>query len=384
MKKIIAAAAGLMMVGVMASSASAVESKFGGYWRTRMFTQIDFNGESGTKAVTDTRTRLYYTAIFNENFKFVNKFEFNSTWGDNVGGDIGTDGMGIFRIKNSYIDVGLGNTRWTVGKQGAVIARGFIFDDDFAGAIGYINAGNVTVPLAWIKVDEKFASGNTYERDYYATMPVIKISDGVTLNPYFLFDKAPGEDWNNYYLGIDFDVKTDAFGGWGSFIYQFGEIMGRDTSAFLVAGGFSAGPVYGQAFFATGQDAGDADRTAFTNPTGASYYWAEIMGLGTFDSGTSAGSPGNQITNIYALNVGAKVKPSDRISISGDIWYASLVEDNMYGETDLGIEFDAKMTYKVMDNLNLDLIAAYLLAGDATAGGVADPVEIGARLSLSF
>jgi hypothetical protein len=36
MKKIIAAAAGLMMVGTLATAASAVESQFGGYWRTRM------------------------------------------------------------------------------------------------------------------------------------------------------------------------------------------------------------------------------------------------------------------------------------------------------------------------------------------------------------
>ncbi len=49
MKKIIAAAAGLMMVGVMASSASAVENKFGGYWSMRGLSQIDFNGQdSGT------------------------------------------------------------------------------------------------------------------------------------------------------------------------------------------------------------------------------------------------------------------------------------------------------------------------------------------------
>jgi hypothetical protein len=39
-----------------------------------------------------------------------------------------------------------------------------------------------------------------------------------------------------------------------------------------------------------------------------------------------------------------------------------------------------------MDNLNLDVVAAYLFAGDATTGGSndANPVEIGTQLSLSF
>ncbi len=383
MKKIIAAFAGLMMVGVMASSASAVESKFGGYWRTRAFSQIDFNGPSGTEAKVDTRTRLYYTAIFNENFKFVNKFEWNSTWGDNVGGDIGTDGMGIFRIKNSYVDVNFGAVRTTIGTQGAVVARGFIFDDDFAGAIAYINPSDtVKIPLAWIKVDEELA-GNDEERDIYGVMPVINVSDGVSLNPYFIYDKRQSVDHNNYYAGIDFDVKTDGFGGWGTFIYNFGEIGARDISAFLMAGGINAGPVHAQAFYATGQD-NDEDIVGFVSAPGQSYYWAEIMGLGTFDNKGSAGSPENKISNVWAANVGAKVKPMDKLTLTGDVWYASLVEDDMYGETDLGIEFDVKATYKVMDNLNLDLIAAYLLAGDATAGGTDDPVEIGARLSLSF
>lgn len=377
-----------MLVGVMASSASAVESKFGGYWRTRGFSQIDFQGDSGTYARVDTRTRLYYTAVFNEDFKFVNKFEYNAVYGDTNGGDIGTDGD-TFKVKHSYVDVTTGNVRTTLGLQGAVVARGFIFDDDFAGAVVYINAGDtVTIPLAWISVDEKEIKGDT--RDYWAVMPVIKVSDSVTLNPYLLYDNNQGTGgWDNWYAGIDFDVKTDAFGGWGTFIYNFGtvDVAGGgdvDISAFLMAGGFNAGPVHGQAFYSSGQDAGATDVEQFVSAAGQSYYWAEILGLGTFDNQASAGSSGNKITNIWAGNIGATVKPMDKLSLTGDIWYASLAENNMFGDKDLGWEFDAKVTYALLDNLNLDLIAAYLVAGDATAGGSEDPIEVGARVSLSF
>lgn len=384
MKKIIAVAAGLMMVGVLASSASAVENKFGGYWRTRHVTTIDLDGQdSGTKSYVDTRTRLYYTAIFNENFKFVNKFEMDATWGGNGSdyGDIGADGK-VFEIKNSYADFKLGAAQIKIGTQGATIARGFLFDDDFSGVVAVIPAGNVTIPVAWVKVEDEDRGISTYDRDYYTVMPIIKISDEITLNPYLLLDKAEGETWNNYYAGIDVNVKMDAFSAWGTGIYQFGEILGTDTSAFLLAGGATAGPVHGQVFYATGQDATDSDRTAFTNPKGRSYYWSEIMGAGTFDNAVSAGSPGDGISNVWAANVGFSVKPMDKLTVGADLWYAALVEDDAAGNTELGTEIDVKATYAIYDNLKLDLVAAYLIAGDAT--GDEDPVEIGARFSLSF
>jgi hypothetical protein len=98
MKKIIASALGLMIAGgVAATTASAVESQFGGYWRTRAFYQDNFTQDSDYWRI-DNRTRLYYTAKFNDDFKFVNKFEFNSNWGDAEGGDVGADGL-TFKVK---------------------------------------------------------------------------------------------------------------------------------------------------------------------------------------------------------------------------------------------------------------------------------------------
>lgn len=385
MKKIIAAATGLMMVGgVMATTVPAVENEFGGYWRTRMFTQIDMDGQdSGTVSQTDTRTRLFYTAIFNENFKFVNKFEFDARWGGARAGygDIGADGKD-FEIKNSYADFKLGNAQFKVGVQGATLARGFLFADDFAGVVAIFNAGDTALPFAWIKVQDDL--DYSFERDYYAAFPIIKVSDSLTLNPYFVYDKGEGIDHNNYYAGMDIDMKMDAFSFWGTGIYQFGEVLGgQDISAFLVAAGASAGPVHGQVFYATGDDdPTDGDRDDFVNPQGRSYYWSEIMGYGIFDNTVSNGSPADGITNIWAANVGFKVKPADKLTVGADLWYAALAEDNAAGDSELGFEVDVVVTYALMDNLKLDLVGAYLFAGDAT--GDEDPIEVGARLSLSF
>ncbi len=397
MKKIIAAAAGLMMVGAMASSVSAVESQFGGYWRARGYTMIDMN-DDGTRSVADSRTRLYYTAIFNENFQFVNKFEFDSHWGGNALGDVGADGVS-FEVKNSYADFKVGSSQFKVGTQGATLARGFLFADDFSGVVAIFNpTDTVALPFAWIKVTEEYefwgdkrpnAFTGGVEQDHYAFFPVITVSDTLTLNPYLVYSKIEGADTDIYWGGMDVDMKTDAFGAWGTAIYNGGDYLDNDISAFLLAAGananMGAADVHGQVFYASGDDDGlDGDVDDFQLPAGRSYYWSEIMGLGIFDLTPSESAPGDGISNIWAANVGVKMVPMPKWTVGLDVWYAQLVEEDEFGEDDLGLEIDLVVTYKIMDNLNLDLVGAYLLAGDATAGGEEDPIEVGARLSLAF
>ncbi|MFA7186525.1 MAG: hypothetical protein WC082_16610, partial [Victivallales bacterium] len=98
MKKLAIFALAAVMVIAFTIPASALENEFGGYWRTRAYMQSNFTGEDQTEAMdrslVDTRTRLYYTAKINDNLKFVNKLEWNTTWGDTNGGDIGSDGTG--------------------------------------------------------------------------------------------------------------------------------------------------------------------------------------------------------------------------------------------------------------------------------------------------
>jgi hypothetical protein len=72
----------------------------------------------------------------------------------------------------------------------------------------------------------------------------------------------------------------------------------------------------------------------------------------------------------------------DKLKITGDVWYASLAEDNATGDTELGVEFDGIVSYSIYDNLTADAVFAYLLSGDAT--GEEDVMEGGLRLSLKF
>ena len=394
-------------------------------------------------SLIDTRTRLYYTAKFSENFQFVNRFEFDADWGDDALGDIGADGM-VFEIKNSFIDFRMGDIRSTIGIQGATLARGFIFGDDLSAAIIRYQPGttqDLLIPFIWGKFSERDANGDTLttypplgirqingdsDVNLFGLYPFFPMGD-FTLNPYFFYvhtDRGALQDSDWWYLGLDADGKIGDIGLWGTFIYNGGNLDGDafladgtvldageelDISGFLFAIGadFPVGPLAlrSQFFYATGQDLEDDsnDVDAFLPVgeagLGSSYYWSEIMGLGIFDDNASAGSPGDHITNIWAFNVGTDFNITEGSKLAVDLWYASLAEDNANGDTDLGFEVDLVYSVNLVENLKLELVGAYLFAGDATTGAPfvnaddefvvddendKDPWILGTRLSFSF
>ena len=182
MKKLLMGLLAAGLVVAMTVPAMAFDSEFGVYWRTRAYMQKNFTG-SDTEAKdvqqVDTRTRLFYTAVFSEDFKFVNAFEFNNTWGDTVGGDIGTDGTGIFRIKHSYANFNLGPVNFLIGLQPRVLHRGFVFSDDFAGAAITFKGEGFQIPFIWMKAYEGGTGNdkNDFDVDYYALKPELYVRE---------------------------------------------------------------------------------------------------------------------------------------------------------------------------------------------------------------
>ncbi|MEZ4526025.1 MAG: hypothetical protein R2941_08925 [Desulfobacterales bacterium] len=422
MKKFGLMALAAVLVVAFTVPAWAMESQFGGYWRTRMWMQENFTGEDESEAedvmAVDTRTRLYYTAVFHENLKFVNKFEFDAAWGTEPLGDIGADGK-EFEIKNSYADFNMGPVNAKVGIQGGKLARGFLFDDDFSGVVLAFNGPNFSIPLIWMKAWEggPGKDANDYDVDYYGIAPVFNIGDNIKINPYGLYaysDNASKwtqvgalsnvEELNMWFAGLDVDLKFDMFSAWFTGIYQGGDMtvlgtdVSRDFAAWLAAAGFSMdmnwGGLHGQFFYATGQDPDEEDFERFWVPRGQSYYWSEIMGYGIFGdtsyANVSRNACADQISDVMAANFGVTVKPADKLKITVDAWYAALAEDiNVKGsdENYLGTEIDLIITYELVKGLNLDIVGAYLIAGEATtldSADEADPYEVGTRLSLSF
>lgn len=432
MKKLGLVALAALLVVAFTVPAWAMEAEFGGYWRTRFFTNQNFTGEDRTEGQdlswVDTRTRLYFTAIFHENLKFVNKFEFDGQWGSATGsrsaagagnrgyGELNADGANI-EIKNSYADFNLGPVNAKVGIQGARLGRGFLVDTDLAGAVVTFKGSNFAVPFMWFKGNEGGTGkdANDLDADVFAIAPSFK-AGGVSINPYIMYiyskdisayDSKYGhgpslagfDEINLYYAGADIDFSFDPVSFWLTGIYQGGDIdpVGGgdsvDFNAYLGAAGFSVGfgmgDVHGEAFYASGDDGSDPGEIESWFVPGylESYYWSEIMGYGIFDWQVSNGSPADELTNIMAGNFGVTLKPMDKLKISVDGWYAQLVEEDMNGEDYLGTEVDLVITYELVENLNLDIVGAYLFAGEATTQNdidEADPYEVGARLSLSF
>jgi hypothetical protein len=421
---------GLFAVGLvlaLALPAAAVDNEFGGFWRTRAYMQDNFSGDdagSNDLRKVDTRTRLFYTAIFSDDFKFVNRFEYNLTWGtspvNGAAGEISssTANRSAFRLKQSYAYFNLGQVNFMVGLQPRIIHRGFLFDADFTGLSITYNGDGVSIPFIWMKSyeGESGKDANDSDVDIYSVKPTLTFGNA-TLTPTltYLYSKDAGlwsgsvfKEMGVWFAGLDADVKFSGGSSlWFTGIYTGGAIDiapayvssfktdKLDVGGYLVAAGgtmnMGAMDIHGQAFYATGDDdATVKDYEGFSVPQGQMYYWSEIMGLGIFDNQASANSPADKINNIMAANIGLGFKASDKLSFKADLWYAKLAEDNSAGDSVLGTEIDLQMTYVLMKNLNLDVVAAYLLAGDATYKKVgtgadqADATEIGTKLSFTF
>jgi len=412
-----------LVIVALAMPAAAFENIFGGYWRTRAFTQQQFSGdnrnESGDLSRVDTRTRLYYTAKLNDNLSFVNKFEFDAVWGDDNLGDIGADGK-VFEIKNSYIDWKKGAIRATAGIQNFTANRTFSIADDASGVkLIYTLSDSIVMPFSWLRVEEGYENDqgiddnklNDGDVDHLTFSPLFKVGDNFRINPTIIYvtgqdarglakfaaDLPAGFEFDNIdaiatTLNVDADLDFASIwftGGFQSCSIKVTDGTASDDvdlSGYLIAMGADAnlGPaaVHGQVFYASGDEDDDFDGGAWIAFPGASYYWSEIMGQGIFDNRPSNGSPGIKVSDIYAGNLGATLKPMDKLTVTMDVWYAALAEDNAAGDDKLGTEVDLKVTYKLVEGLNLDVVGAYLFADDAT--GDDDPIEVGTRLSISF
>lgn len=409
------------VVVAFAVPVSAFENEFGGYFRIRAFSKNYFNGEDKTTdySVTDSRTRLYYTARFSEDFKFVNKFEMDTVYGDDGDepgpgshesyGGIGADGV-VIEVKNSYVDFDLTDTlNVKAGTQGGFkLARGFVFSDDWSGLRFTYKGDNYSVPFAWIKVNEGNISegqgdeNNDYDSDFYTVSPVFDLTGNTSLNPWLGYITQDSEGTDIFALGADLDMKMDALSGWLTGVYLGGDYNNNlDMSAYLFAAGgamdMGTFSPHVEAFYASGDDnPDDRDQNAFLISNvldgGQSYYWSEIMGRGLFDTGPkSQNSPHSDLYNIMAGNIGVTVKPMDKLSVSFDLWHASLAEEITFpgGATadTLGTEFDIHAKYKIRPHMNIEAVAAYLSAGDATSldgKNDKDPYEFGTRFSISF
>jgi hypothetical protein len=421
--------------------AFAADVEYGGMWRTRAFTIDGFSGDSENDSrdysAVDSRARIWFNFEINKETNWFNQVEINYIWGDeDNGGGIGTDGTDYLRWKHSYLNLnheivdGV-DTSFRVGLQPYALARGFLFDDDFAGLVATYTTpdGSMKFPLVWMKVfeggtlsgsEENEEAQNIleeYDVDFVGLAPELKfMDDALAVKPFgFYLTSAQAEgaealtgnaDVDVWFAGLEVAYKTDETNIWALGVYEFGEAEivttneELDVAAYLVAVGaeqrFGDLGIHGTAFYATGDDDSlDEDETTFFIPYGQSYAWSEIMGEGIFDAyGASNGACGTAISNIAAVGGGLSYQLSDKWKVRGDVWYAQLAEAPEDLDDDyLGTEVDLRVDYQVNDDVTLTAIGAYLFAGDATTWNYADgleaedatdPWEVGLQLTFRF
>ena len=455
MKKLSVLLVAAIMVLALTMPAAAFENEFGGYWRTRFYTDMGFSGTENSKYntrdinVTDTRTRLFYTAKFSDNLKFVNKFELNANWGGNKSyGQLGADATSdtnYFRVKNSYVDFKLAQQRFTVGVQDFLLGRGYIFNDDAAGIKAMFKVNDsIYLPLIYMKMyeggagyDSKSNSNSNYDMAAWVFYPSLFLNKDNVFKPHISYivsedgsqakaknslvvydypngSSVPARDVSVWSAGLEYDGKFDIYDFGATGIFQFGNIKlltGDDSNAsgylFDLFGGVNLGPsnIHAKGIYASGKkyDNTSNDMKQFftigpTTDWGTSYYWAEIMGAGIIDNQVPSGAPGDKISNVWIGNLGASYKLIQDLKLSADLWYAIRAEDvkiatapgaSQAHSASLGTELDLVATYTIVDNLKLDLIGAYLWAGDAITKSVdpygsTNPIELAAQLSLAF
>jgi len=427
MKKLSVFALAALLLVAFTAPAMAIEHQFGGMWFTKFWTNKDFHISDITtpagideeteevipptdnnvdQARVDTRTRLYYTAVFSENFKFVNKFEMDAVWGDQDSasyGDLGADGVKV-EVKHSYADFNLGVNNFRVGVSGQWMGKGYIFDYD-APNVTWIGkfSDMVTLAAAWTRATEggkgkdplTLEKMNDYDADFYFFTPTLSFGEGMTLEfPIALYNTDNALlDANIWWFGVQFDGAVAGLTYDVNFYMNAGDANDVDQKGYALSGGlgFDMGmaDVYGSFAYCSGDDDPlDGENSAYRGDWGFVGF-SEVLGEGTFwaDTPNSADYYFPEPSNIFWLKAGAGFKPMENLKLNADIIWAKLAEENAFGEDELGVEFDVKAAYTIIEGLKLDIIGGYLWAGDGVSPtGTADndPWELGAQLSLSF
>jgi hypothetical protein len=436
MKKLSILALAALLVVALTVPAAALENEFGGAWDARFQTRSNYSGfDTGTddsEQNVASRTRLYYTAKINDNLKLVNQFEMDAMWGsDNASrdgeaatnrgyGQVAADGANI-EIRATYADFNTGPVNWTVGTQGYNLFRGYLIAEQGSGVIArWKIADPFILAASWLKVYESNlgTTGFTNENgdiDSYTLTGAFFFSENMSIKPSFNWvhssESAQGsgvpnfESLDRYTYGFDFDMMFDNFGLWATAIGQSGTqerfaASDLDYGGYLFAlgGNVMLGPVeiYAEGAYSSGDDDGiaDGDIDNFVAPF-ASHGWSELLGDGTLwaEDVVPAGRPGvgdsyDQVTNLIYFGGGVNWSPMEKLTINPSIWYAMLDEDNATGDDKIGTEVDMVVTYQLVDGLNMEIIGAYLFAGDAFSDTAVknddDAYEYGVRLSLSF
>jgi len=408
MKKNLAILNALLITVFITLPAYAIDHQLGGDLRFRIFTSGNWTGDEKNpdkdRSQIDSRAHFKYTAKINDDFKVYSLFRMNNIWGEDGTGKAGVSDVTLL-LQHSYLDFNIGESNFTIGIQDFYEARGLLLYDAAPGV-------SITCPLSdqftfngkWIKLGEGGKGENTHQDiDILAIMPQIKLNDNITFKPYFWYvmsnemnnsnrtwdswwaDIKNLDDLDLFYIGFDADAQIGNASLWFTALYQagsanvepgewkYGNTGSVDFSGLAALGGgtlnIGKASLFGQIFYASGDDNPNDDKIEqFFSSEAGYYYWSEIMGLGSNDDDIP-NNLGWSLSNIMGGGVGASICAIDKVTLNFSLWYAAAVEDiGDIKADDYGTELNTGLNYSIMDNLELSLIAAYVVAGNSLTG----------------
>uniref|UniRef100_A0A831ZZX9 Alginate export domain-containing protein n=1 Tax=Desulfacinum infernum TaxID=35837 RepID=A0A831ZZX9_9BACT len=438
----------------LAMPAFAVDFKYGGLYRLRWQSNDnvadgqdkDNGGFDDNGNWFDQRLRMLFTFVASENLQLVTHWEADTLWGRESpgagrhgGGDIGADATNL-EMKNVYLEFNVPNTamRAKLGVQGASFLKGWMFADDFSGAVvstkldpvkvtlGYVAAQNTDVTTTNENVDDFFLSLDYANGPFTASLVGwYQYAHDTNLSTYpdmstgtIVSNATAVQDNNLFNLGLSLGYKTNMMVLGLTGIKNFGsyDLVGGDSqdyTGWMLEGTadfmWNAFTFHLGAFYTTGDDDNEArfdnakDYDSFAYARGASYYWSELLGLGLLDvsvSGSDHLNPANQgayraadiPSNLWALNLGVIWQALPETKLTLNYYYVATAEDVLAnattGDTDdtVGHEINFYLSQGIVDKLNLTLVAAYLFADDAYTifKDDDDAYELGAVLQWKF
>jgi len=344
-----------------------------------------------------TSMRIYVQAQLTDNVEAMVRLINERVWND--GDDLGDDYEQTIGLDLAYIKacgIGLDGLDLTIGRQEIQLGEGLVVGSAYVPYWNYpdgntwIMAEDLGLQKAFdaIRLDYKASNApvdvtafmarieewlsDTYDTNLYGLNVGYNFQNAARLEGYYVRAQHMNDiDENSTTVGVRATGTFAGFGLKGEYARQIGEMWpGVDNEGWAMQLGgqynFEAaisGNVHANLNLYSGND-GSSDNTGWTTLWPANT--ATRIGAINYAIVTGMqGAPGLQ--NAQVINLGAGLKPVEKIGIGIDWFNVKYLEDTPWSgsEDAVGNEIDASVTYAYTEDLSFGLQYGILMTGDA-------------------
>lgn len=380
MKKVIAAAAGLMLVGTVASAAVAATAPraagvtFKGDARARYYFQEEYVNADTSEDHWNSRVRLQWTATSKGGAYAVGRFRLaDATWDGGQKTRKGSDSN--VWVDKAYIGVPFGPITVEAGLTYRNLSS-FAYDWRGADAIDFIYKGDMTTVRAFIQVLDE------YEEDEEGN---VVADDLVNDNDIMMYgarlDQKFGGNWGlSAYAAMEDDQQSDndgvraglkVDGGFGGvtlaseIAFVESDLLGSDDDGigFYVEATVPVGPASIYGIVGVAQDGFEVD----DDFAGQGNVMGNYSQISNFTLGGSA------LGDTTWVTVAPKFKATEKLTLGANLGYYD-------GDVDSAFEIGLDASYAVVDGATLNAIFGYVDFDEADQS----PLGFGLSLEISY